>query len=62
MVQPSEHEGHKEHGGFMTAFPRKVFDPVPPEVERVENAVLDAAFTVHSESAPDCSNRFTELP
>ena len=52
MVQPLKHEGHKEHQGFMTAFPRKVFDPVPPEVERVGKAVLDAAFTVHSELGP----------
>lgn len=31
---------------------RKVFQPIPPEVERVGKAVLDAAFAVHTELGP----------
>jgi GxxExxY protein len=31
---------------------RKVFQPIPPEVERVGKVVLDAAYAVHTELGP----------
>jgi GxxExxY protein len=36
----------------MTSSPKKVFAPIPPEVERVGKAVLDAAFKVHTALGP----------
>ena len=36
----------------MVSSTRRAFQPIPPEVERVGKAVLDAAFTVHTELGP----------
>ena len=36
----------------MVASPRRVFQPISPEVEQVGKVVLDAAFTVHTELGP----------
>lgn len=36
----------------MGSTPKKVFQPVPPEVERVGKVVLDAAYQVHTELGP----------
>lgn len=36
----------------MVSTTRKVFQPVPPEVEQVGKAVLDAAIAVHTELGP----------
>ena len=36
----------------MTSIPGRVFQPIPPDVERVGRAVLDAAFAVHTELGP----------
>jgi len=38
-----------EHQGFMPSAPMKVFQPIPPDVEKV---VLDAAYAVHTELRP----------
>ena len=36
----------------MTRSPKRVFEPIPPEVEKVGKAVLDAAFKVHTTLGP----------
>ena len=36
----------------MTRLPKRVYAPIPPEVERVGKAVLDAAFKVHTALGP----------
>ena len=36
----------------MTRSPKRVFEPIPPEVEKVGKAVLDAAFKVHTALGP----------
>lgn len=36
----------------MTRSPKKVFEPIPPDVEEVGKAVLDAAFKVHTALGP----------
>ena len=36
----------------MVASPKRVFQPIPPDVERVGKAVLDAAYAVHTELGP----------
>ena len=36
----------------MAASPKKVFQPIPPNVERIGKAVLDAAYAVHTELGP----------
>lgn len=36
----------------MTRPPQKVYAPIPPEVERIGKAVLDAAFKVHTALGP----------
>jgi GxxExxY protein len=36
----------------MTRPPKRVFEPIPPEVEKVGKAVLDAAFKVHTALGP----------
>ena len=36
----------------MTRPPKRVFTPIPPDVERVGKAVLDAAFKVHTVLGP----------
>ena len=36
----------------MVTSPRRVFQPVSPDIERVGKVVLDAAFTVHTELGP----------
>ena len=36
----------------MTRLPKRVFEPIPPEVEKVGKAVLDAAFKVHTALRP----------
>ena len=36
----------------MTRPPKKVYAPIPPEVERVGKVVLDAAFKVHTALGP----------
>jgi GxxExxY protein len=36
----------------MAASPRRVFQPIPPDVERVGKVVLDAAYAVHTELGP----------
>lgn len=36
----------------MNSSPKKVFQPIPPEVEKVGKAVLDAAFKVHMVLGP----------
>jgi GxxExxY protein len=48
----SQHKGHYGHEGFMVATPRRVFQPIAPEIERIGKAVLDAAFAVHTELGP----------
>ena len=36
----------------MTRLPKRVYAPIPPEVERVGKAVLNAAFKVHTVLGP----------
>lgn len=36
----------------MSSSPKKVFQPVPPDVEKVGKAVLDSAFKVHTALGP----------
>jgi GxxExxY protein len=36
----------------MVSSPRRVFQPIAPDVERVGKLVLDAAYTVHTELGP----------
>jgi len=36
----------------MTRPPKRIYEPIPPEVERVGKAVLDAAFKVHTALGP----------
>ena len=36
----------------MNSSPKKVFQPIPPDVEKVGKAVLDAAFKVHTVLGP----------
>jgi GxxExxY protein len=36
----------------MVSSPRRIFQPIAPDVERVGKAVLDAAYTVHTELGP----------
>jgi hypothetical protein len=36
---------------------KKVFQPIPPDVERIGKVVLDAAFRVHTALGPACLNR-----
>ena len=36
----------------MTRSPKRVFEPIPPEVEKVGKAVLDAVFKVHTVLGP----------
>jgi GxxExxY protein len=36
----------------MGTSPRRVFQPIAPDIERVGKIVLDAAFTVHTELGP----------
>lgn len=36
----------------MTRPPKRIYAPIPPEVERVGKAVLDAAFKVHTALGP----------
>ena len=36
----------------MNSFPKKVFQPIPPDVEKIGKAVLDAAFKVHTVLGP----------
>ena len=36
----------------MTRLPKRVYAPIPPEVEKVGKAVLDAAFKVHTALGP----------
>lgn len=36
----------------MNSSPKKVFQPIPPEIEKVGKAVLDAAFKVHTVLGP----------
>ena len=36
----------------MNSSPKKVFQPVPPDVEKVGKAVLDSAFKVHTALGP----------
>lgn len=36
----------------MNSSPKRVFQPVPPDVEKVGKAVLDSAFKVHTELGP----------
>ena len=36
----------------MNSLPKKVFQPIPPDVERVGKSVLDAAFKVHTVLGP----------
>ena len=36
----------------MTRSPKKVFEPIPPDVEKIGKAVLDAAFKVHTALGP----------
>ena len=36
----------------MTRSPKRVFEPIPPEVEKVGKALLDAAFKVHTAPGP----------
>ena len=36
----------------MNSSPKKVFQPVPPDVEKVGKAVLDSAFKVHTTLGP----------
>jgi GxxExxY protein len=36
----------------MTRLPKRVYTPIPPEVEKVGKAVLDAAFKVHTALGP----------
>ena len=36
----------------MTRLPKRVFEPIPPDVERIGKAVLDAAFKVHTALGP----------
>ena len=36
----------------MNSSPKKVFQPIAPEVEKVGKAVLDAAFKVHTALGP----------
>jgi len=36
----------------MVSTPKRVFQPIPPEVERVGKVVLDAAYAVHTELGP----------
>lgn len=38
---------------------RKFYAPVPPEVERVGKAVLDAAFKAHTALGQDCWSLYT---
>ena len=37
---------------FMNSLPKKVYQPVAPDVEKVGKAVLDAAFKVHTALGP----------
>ncbi len=46
----------------MATTPRKVFLPIPPDVERVGKIVLDAAYKVHTVLGPGCLNRYMESP
>lgn len=36
----------------MTRLPKRVFEPIPPDVEKVGKAILDAAFKVHTALGP----------
>jgi len=36
----------------MTRLSKRVFEPIPPDVERIGKAVLDAAFKVHTALGP----------
>lgn len=36
----------------MISTPKRVFQPIPPDVERIEKVVLDAAFRVHTVLGP----------
>ena len=36
----------------MVSSPERIFQPIPPDVERVGKVVLDAAFTVRTELGP----------
>ena len=36
----------------MNSSPKKVFQPIPPDVEKIGKAVLDAAFKVHTVLGP----------
>jgi GxxExxY protein len=36
----------------MNSSPKKVFQPIPPEVEKIGKAVLDAAYKVHTALGP----------
>jgi GxxExxY protein len=38
--------------GFVNSSPKKVFQPIAPEVEKIGKAVLDAAFKVHTTLGP----------
>ena len=38
--------------GFVKPTPKKIFQPIAPEVEQIGKAVLDAAFKVHTSLGP----------
>lgn len=37
---------------FMSSSPKRVFQPIAPDVEKVGKAILDAAFKVHTALGP----------
>jgi hypothetical protein len=46
-----KHKGHEGHN-VLTRPPKRTYAPIPPEVERIGKAVLDAAFKVHTVLGP----------